>query len=141
MVTYICFNSWQSVFSRLAGYEDTNDAERLSVDPAMRQVVGGRAVDHKAASTSQMGRCENWPANLIKECLSDFGTIGREIAGKQRGQSLWRRVPRWCWSRTGLTRGRRPVELDLEMKGFPKLARIAAYLVNPGIGEVDLDSE
>ena len=26
----------QSVFSRLAGYEDTNDAERLSVDPAMR---------------------------------------------------------------------------------------------------------
>jgi hypothetical protein len=31
----------QSVYSRLAGYEDTNDAERLSVDPAMRQVVGG----------------------------------------------------------------------------------------------------
>ena len=26
----------QSVFSRLAGYEDTNDAERLSVDLAMR---------------------------------------------------------------------------------------------------------
>ena len=32
----------QSVFSRLAGYEDTNDEERLSVDPAMRHVVGGR---------------------------------------------------------------------------------------------------
>jgi hypothetical protein len=31
----------QFVFSRLAGYEDTNDAERLSVDPAMRHVVGG----------------------------------------------------------------------------------------------------
>jgi Transposase DDE domain group 1 len=27
----------QSIFSRLAGYEDTNDAERLSVDPTMRQ--------------------------------------------------------------------------------------------------------
>jgi Transposase DDE domain group 1 len=48
----------QSVFSRLAGYEDTNDAERLSVDPAMRYVVGGRACDHQAASTSQMGRFE-----------------------------------------------------------------------------------
>jgi hypothetical protein len=48
----------QSVFSRLAGYEDTNDAERLSVDPAMRQVVGGRALTHTAASTSQMGRFE-----------------------------------------------------------------------------------
>ncbi len=33
----------QAVYSRLAGYEDTNDAERLSIDPAMRQVVGGRA--------------------------------------------------------------------------------------------------
>ena len=29
----------QSVYSRLARYEDTNDAERLSVDPAMRHVV------------------------------------------------------------------------------------------------------
>ena len=29
----------QSVYSRLAGYEDTNDAERLAIDPAMRQVV------------------------------------------------------------------------------------------------------
>ena len=48
----------QSVFCRLAGYEDTNDAEMLSVDPVMRQVVGGRAVDHTAASTSQMGRFE-----------------------------------------------------------------------------------
>jgi hypothetical protein len=26
----------QSVFSRLAGHEDTNDAEQLSVDPAIR---------------------------------------------------------------------------------------------------------
>jgi len=31
----------QSIYSRLAGYEDTNDAERLSVDPIMRRVVGG----------------------------------------------------------------------------------------------------
>ena len=48
----------QSLFSRLAGYEDTNDAERLSVDPTMRHVVGGRATEHTAASTSQMGRFE-----------------------------------------------------------------------------------
>ena len=46
------------MYSRLAGYEDTNDAERLAVDPAMRQVVGGRARDRQAASTSQMGRFE-----------------------------------------------------------------------------------
>jgi hypothetical protein len=35
-----------------------NDADRLGHDPAMRWVVGGRAVTDQAASTSQMGRFE-----------------------------------------------------------------------------------
>jgi len=48
----------QSVFSRLAGYEDTNDADRLSVDASMRHTVGGRARERNAASTSEMGRFE-----------------------------------------------------------------------------------
>src|ERR671932_1571501 len=48
----------QSVFGRLAGYEDVNDADRLAHDPAMRWIVGGRAVTHNAASSSQMGRFE-----------------------------------------------------------------------------------
>ena len=50
--------SRQSIFGRLAGYEDVNDADYLAVDPVMRQIVGGRAVDHQAASASQMGRFE-----------------------------------------------------------------------------------
>ena len=48
----------QSVYSHLAGYEDTNDAEHLSVDPVMRRIVGGRATEKTAASTSQVGRFE-----------------------------------------------------------------------------------
>jgi hypothetical protein len=48
----------QSMYSRLAGYEDTNDAERLSVDPAMRHVIGERAKNKTAGSVSQMGRFE-----------------------------------------------------------------------------------
>lgn len=48
----------QSVFSRLAGYEDVNDADRLRLDPVMRQLIGGRAVKHGAASASAMGRFE-----------------------------------------------------------------------------------
>jgi Transposase DDE domain group 1 len=48
----------QSVFGRLAGYEDVNDAERLRRDPAIRWVVGGRAPMGQAASASQMGRFE-----------------------------------------------------------------------------------
>src|SRR5262252_9140956 len=58
----------QSVFGRLAGYEDVNDAERLCRDPAMRWVVGDRAIAGSAASASQMGRFETkWlsrPDNL-----------------------------------------------------------------------------
>src|SRR6266567_4767184 len=54
----------QSVFGRLAGYEDVNDADRLARDPAMRWVVGGRAVHDCAASASQMGRFETeWLAS------------------------------------------------------------------------------
>ncbi len=48
----------QSIYSRLAGYDDTNDAERLCVDPVMRHVAGGRAIERSAASTSLMGRFE-----------------------------------------------------------------------------------
>jgi hypothetical protein len=59
----------QSIFSRLAGYEDVNDADRLCRDPVMRQLVGGRAVKHGAASASAMGRFETGmlthPENLL----------------------------------------------------------------------------
>ena len=48
----------QSVFGRLAGYEDVNDAERLARDPAMRAIVSREGLDRTAASSSQMGRFE-----------------------------------------------------------------------------------
>ena len=64
----------QSVFGRLAGYEDVNDAERLACDPAMRAIVGREGLDRAAASSSQMGRLETeWlatDANL--EALTDL---------------------------------------------------------------------
>jgi hypothetical protein len=48
----------QSLFGRLGGYDDVNDADRLGRDPAMRWIVGGKAIERHAASTSQMGRFE-----------------------------------------------------------------------------------
>ena len=48
----------QSVYGRLAGYEDVNDAERLFRDPAMRAIVDRKGFDRRAASTSRMGRFE-----------------------------------------------------------------------------------
>jgi len=41
----------QSIYSRLAGYEDVNDAERLARDPVMRTITGKR--EFRVASASQ----------------------------------------------------------------------------------------
>jgi len=100
----------QSIYSRLAGYEDTNDAERLSVDPTMRHVVGGRAKAKQAASTSQMGRFETevltQPKNLsalmdlsgtwidairhrkaVREIILDMDSSVSETYGQQEGSA------------------------------------------------------
>ena len=58
-----CSTDWWAfsgsrLYSRLAGYEDTNDAERLADDPTMRVVVGYRGIDRPAASTNTMSRFE-----------------------------------------------------------------------------------
>ena len=46
----------QSVYARLAGYEDTNDQEALARDPAMRAVIGKRALERTAASSGTVSR-------------------------------------------------------------------------------------
>jgi hypothetical protein len=48
----------QSVYARLAGYEYVNDQEGLSRDPAMRAVIGKRALDRTAASPGTVSRFE-----------------------------------------------------------------------------------
>jgi Transposase DDE domain group 1 len=100
----------QSIYSRLAGYEDVNDAERLCVDPAMRHVVGGRASqpEKQAASTSEVGRFEteilSSKSNLtalmklsgrwidtvhrrkpLKELILDMDSSVSETYGRQEG--------------------------------------------------------
>jgi len=102
--------SRQSVYSRLAGYEDTNDAERLCVDPAMRQVIGERAKDKTAGSVSQMGRFETeiltqlqnlkvlmdqsgqWVDRIhqckpIKEVILDMDSSDSPTFGRQEGSA------------------------------------------------------
>ena len=66
----------QSVYSRLAGYEDTNDAARLAVDPAMRQVIGGRARDRHAASTSQNEAIRDGDSSDPEESEVVDGSVG-----------------------------------------------------------------
>jgi hypothetical protein len=71
----------QSIYSRLAGYEDVNDAERLSVDPTMRHVVGGKASqpDKQAASTSEVGRFETEMLSTKNNLTSLMNLSGRWI--------------------------------------------------------------
>ncbi len=44
----------QSVYSRLAGYEDLNDAERLFQDPTFRLIGSEKVWDRGAALTSRL---------------------------------------------------------------------------------------
>jgi Transposase DDE domain group 1 len=44
----------QSVYSRLAGYEDTNDAERLAEDPAFRMLASRERREISVALTSTL---------------------------------------------------------------------------------------
>ena len=48
----------QSVYARLAGYEDVNDQELLLSDPAMRAAVGRKALERNAASSQTVARFE-----------------------------------------------------------------------------------
>src|SRR5674536_15792 len=48
----------QPVYARLAGYEDVNDQEALTRDPAMRAVVGKKALERNAASAQTVTRFE-----------------------------------------------------------------------------------
>ncbi len=51
----------QSVFGRLAGYEDVNDAERLSRDPVMRAIVDRQGLDRMAVDHRELSRSERIP--------------------------------------------------------------------------------
>ena len=69
----------QSVFGRLAGYEDVNDAERLSRDPVMRAIVERKGADRQAASTSRMGcfETEVLDTNENLAALINLGDLDR----------------------------------------------------------------
>jgi hypothetical protein len=48
----------QSVYSRLAGYADVNDAEKLRNDPALRAVLSERALEKGGSAEKTVGRFE-----------------------------------------------------------------------------------
>jgi len=81
----------QSVYSRLAGYEDTNDAVRLARDPAMQVAVGRRALEKQAASTNTLSRFET-EVLVTDENLRGLEQLNAEWVGRAMARTKLRRI-------------------------------------------------
>jgi Transposase DDE domain group 1 len=81
----------QSIYSRLAGYEDVNDAERLSQDPAFRLIGSSKIWERGAALTS---RLQSFETEVLtqEQNLAGLAALNRELVGKAEAIELSRRV-------------------------------------------------
>jgi len=75
----------QSVYSRLAGYEDVNDAKRVSQDPTFRLIGSEKIWERGAALTS---RLQSFETEMLaeEENLAGLARINRELIG--RGEAV-----------------------------------------------------
>ncbi len=71
----------QSVYSRLAGYEYVNDAERVARDPSFRLIGSEKIWDRGAALPS---RVQSFEAQMLAEDgnFSGLARLNRELVGK-----------------------------------------------------------
>jgi hypothetical protein len=81
----------QSIYSRLAGYEDINDAQRVSRDPTFRLIGSEKVWDRGAALTS---RLQTFETEMLaeKENLRDRRRLPEErmqLAGLKDGGSVY----------------------------------------------------
>lgn len=81
----------QSIYGRLAGYEDTNDAVRLARDPAMQAVVGRRTLEKRAASTNTLSRFET-EVLLAEKNLKGLNHLNAEWVSRAMARTPHRRV-------------------------------------------------
>jgi hypothetical protein len=81
----------QSVYSRIAGYEDVNDAERLAQDPTFRLIGSEKTWDRGAALTS---RLQTFETEMLaeEENFAGLARINRELIGKAEALDSPQRV-------------------------------------------------
>ena len=96
----------QSLYSRLAGYEDVNDAERLSQDPTFRLIGSEKIWERGAALTS---RLQSFETEMLaeEENLAGLKAISRDLIAKAGSVDSQQRVvktggrlikhARYCW--------------------------------------------
>jgi hypothetical protein len=81
----------QSVYSRIVGYEDVNDAERLSQDPTFRLIGSEKIWERGAALTS---RLQSFETEVLgqEENLAGLAVINRELIAKAESLGFSQRV-------------------------------------------------
>jgi hypothetical protein len=81
----------QSIYSRVAGYEDVNDAERLSQDPAFRLIGSEKVWDRGVALTS---RLQTFETEMLaeEENFAGLARINRALIGKVEALDSAQRV-------------------------------------------------
>ena len=90
----------QSVYSRLAGYEDVNDAECLSQDPTLRLIGSEKIWDRGAALTS---RLQSFETEVLAQDqnLAGLEAINRDLIARTESVHSRERVVR-IWGNFGL---------------------------------------
>ena len=81
----------QSVYSRLAGYEDTNDAERLAEDPAFRMLASRERRDTSVALTSTLHWFET-DVLAHEQNYQGLSRLNTELVKREATGPLTRRV-------------------------------------------------
>jgi Transposase DDE domain group 1 len=81
----------QSIYSRLAGYEDVNDAGRLSQDPTFR-LIGSRKIWERGAALTS--RLQSFETELLtqEENLGGLAVLNRELITRAEAIDSPRRV-------------------------------------------------
>ena len=87
----------QSVYARLAGYEDVNDQEALSRDPAMRAVIGRKALESKRRQLGHGVQIRNGDTGSRRQ---PGGTRRhqRGLGGKGDGVNRGQEESSWTWT-------------------------------------------
>jgi hypothetical protein len=81
----------QAVYSRIAGYGDVNDAERLSKDPTFRLIGSEKTWDRGAALTS---RLQTFETEMLseEENFTSLARINRKLIGKAEAIDAQQRI-------------------------------------------------
>ncbi len=81
----------QSIYSRLAGYEDVNDAARLSHDPTFR-LIGSRKIWERGAALTS--RLQSFETEVLtqEENLAGLAALNRELVARAEAIDSPRRI-------------------------------------------------